>query len=181
MATFKDIYYEVLKNNRLREYKTLFARIATFSKHAKRRNAEDIPIRSDIRNPFSHDADRIMHCNAFARYMDKTQVFFQIKNDHIARRSLHIQMVSRIARTLGRFLRLNEDLIEAIAIGHDIGHTPFGHAGEDELAKNLEKNSCGSFVHNAQSVRILDKLENHGDGLNLIESRQEKFKLENVG
>ena len=165
--TFEEIYYNVLKNNRLREYKTLSSRIATFSKHAKRRNLESIPLRADIRNPFAHDADRIMHCNAFARYMDKTQVFFQIKNDHIARRSLHVQMVSKIARTVGRFLRLNEDLIEAIAIGHDIGHTPFGHAGEAELAKILEKNAAGSFVHNAQSVRILDKLEKHGKGLNL--------------
>ena len=167
MPSFEEICYDVLKNNRLREYKTLSKKMATFSKHAQRRHMEEIPVRSDIRNPFAHDADRIMHCNAFARYMDKTQVFFQIKNDHIARRSLHIQMVSRIARTLGRFLRLNEDLIEAIAIGHDIGHPPFGHAGEDELAKNLEKNSCGSFTHNAQSVRILDTLEKHGAGLNL--------------
>ena len=167
MPTFEEIYYNVLKNNRLREYKTLSIKTATFSKHAKRRTPEKIPLRSDIRNPFAHDADRIMHCNAFARYMDKTQVFFQIKNDHIARRSLHVQMVSRIARTVGRFLRLNEDLIEAIAIGHDIGHTPFGHAGEAELAKILEKNSAGSFVHNAQSIRMLDKLEKHGKGLNL--------------
>ena len=77
MLTFEEIYYNVLKNNRLREYKTLSSRIATFSKHAKRRNVESIPLRADIRNPFAHDADRIMHCNAFARYMDKTQVFFQ--------------------------------------------------------------------------------------------------------
>ena len=164
---FDEIYYNVLKNNRLREYKTLSRKVATFSKHAKRRTTEKIPIRADIRNPFAHDADRIMHCNAFARYMDKTQVFFQIKNDHIARRSLHVQMVSKIARTIGRFLQLNEDLIEAIAIGHDIGHTPFGHAGEAELARILEKNSIGSFVHNAQSIRVLDKLEKHGKGLNL--------------
>ena len=76
-------------------------------------------------------------------------------------------MVSKIARTIGRSLGLNEDLIEAIALGHDIGHTPFGHAGEAELARILEKNSAGSFVHNAQSIRMLDKLENHGKGLNL--------------
>ena len=119
------------------------------------------------RTPFAHDADRIMHCHSYARYMDKTQVFFQIKNDHISRRSLHVQMVSRIARSIGRCLRLNEDLIEAIAIGHDIGHTPCGHTGEAELARLLAKHGAGTFMHNAQSVRVLQYLEGNGKGLNL--------------
>jgi len=123
--------------------------------------------RGYFRTPFAHDADRIMHCHSYARYMDKTQVFFQIKNDHISRRSLHVQMVSRIARSIGRCLRLNEDLIEAIAIGHDIGHTPCGHTGEAELASLLAKHGAGTFMHNAQSVRVLQHLERNGQGLNL--------------
>ena len=120
-----------------------------------------------FRTPFAHDTDRIIHSHSFARYMDKTQVFFQIKNDHISRRSLHVQMVSRIARSIGRCLRLNEDLIEAIAIGHDIGHTPCGHTGEAELARLLKKHGAGTFMHNAQSVRVLQTLEKCGKGLNL--------------
>ena len=111
--------------------------------------------RGYYRTPFAHDADRIMHCHAYARYMDKTQVFFQVRNDHVSRRFLHVQMVSRIARSIGRCLRLNEDLIEAIALGHDIGHTPCGHTGEAELARLLAKHSAGTFMHNAQSVRVL--------------------------
>lgn len=121
----------------------------------------------DYRNPFAHDADRIIYSHSYARYMDKTQVFFQVKQDHITRRSLHVQMVSRIARTLGRCLKLNEDLIEAIAVGHDIGHTPFGHAGEMAISQNLEGRNAGCFIHNAHSVRVLQKLEHKGAGLDL--------------
>ena len=82
------------------------------------------------RQSFSVDVDRILHSRAYSRYIDKTQVFYLIKNDHITHRVLHVQLVSKIARTIGRSLQLNEDLIEAIALGHDIGHTPFGHDGE---------------------------------------------------
>ena len=121
----------------------------------------------DLRNPFAHDTDRIIHSHSYARYMDKTQVFFQIKNDHVTRRALHVQMVSRIARTIGRCLELNEDLIEAIAIGHDIGHTPFGHAGEAVLSEILQEHNVGTFVHNAQSVRVLRTLEHRGKGCDL--------------
>ena len=96
-----------------------------------------------------------------------TQVFFQVRNDHVSRRFLHVQMVSRIARSIGRCLRLNEDLIEAIALGHDIGHTPCGHTGEAELARLLAKHGAGTFMHNAQSVRVLQHLEKGGCGLNL--------------
>ena len=96
-----------------------------------------------------------------------TQVFFQVRNDHVSRRFLHVQMVSRIARSIGRCLRLNEDLIEAIALGHDIGHTPCGHTGEAELARLLAKHGAGTFMHNAQSVRVLQHLEKGGRGLNL--------------
>lgn len=158
-----DIVQDIIQSCQQHEEKCFDPNFAYFSKNAVRENEEQM----DVRNAFAHDTDRIIHCHAFARYMDKTQVFFQIKNDHISRRSLHVQMVSRIARTIGRCLHLNEDLIEAIAIGHDIGHTPFGHAGEACLAKILQERNAGSFVHNAQSVRILQHLEKHGKGLNL--------------
>ena len=85
------------------------------------------------RQAFALDADRILHSRAYTRYIDKTQVFYMVNNDHITHRVLHVQLVSKIARTIGRFLRLNEDLIEAIALGHDIGHPPFGHEGEYTL------------------------------------------------
>jgi len=149
------------------EQRTLDANNAYFSKNAQRRRPAEVDAFENLRTPFAHDTDRIIHSSAFARYSDKTQVFFRVRNDHITRRSLHVQMVSRIARTIGRCLNLNEDLIEAIAIGHDIGHTPFGHTGEAALAANLQKAGIGTFVHNAQSVRELQQLEHHGAGLNL--------------
>ena len=92
------------------------------------------PDHEDIRPPFFHDGDRIVHSRAYARYIDKTQVFYLVKNDHITHRVLHVQLVSKIARLIGRGLLLNEDLIEAIALGHDIGHVPYGHDGEKYLS-----------------------------------------------
>ena len=114
----------------------------------------------DIRPIFFRDIDRIIHSSGYARYIDKTQVYSFIQNDHITRRVLHVQLVSKIARTIGRSLKLNEDLIEAIALGHDIGHTPFGHKGESLLNNICEKENIGYFYHNAQSVRILQDIEN---------------------
>ncbi len=119
------------------------------------------------RQQFSLDADRILHSRAYVRYIDKTQVFSLVKNDHITHRVLHVQLVARIARTIGRFLRLNEDLIEAIALGHDIGHPPFGHDGESFLSELCLENGLPPFQHNIQSVRFLDKLERKGKGWNL--------------
>ena len=113
----------------------------------------------DIRTPFSRDADRIIHTRAYTRYIDKTQVFYLVENDHITHRVIHVQLVSKIARTIGRCLRLNEDLIEAIAVGHDIGHIPYGHFGETCLSELCEKNDIGKFYHNVQSVRFLDRIE----------------------
>lgn len=113
----------------------------------------------DIRTRFSRDADRIIHSRSYARYIDKTQVFSQVRNDHITHRVLHVQLVSKIARTIGRSLRLNEDLIEAIALGHDIGHTPFGHTGEACLSKICQDEGIGPFIHNIQSIRFLDRIE----------------------
>jgi dGTPase len=119
------------------------------------------------RQNFSLDADRVLHSLAYSRYIDKTQVFYLIKNDHITHRVLHVQLVSKIARTVGRLLRLNEDLIEAIALAHDIGHTPFGHDGEKFLTEISRTHGLGPFFHNVQSVRFLEKIERKGKGWNL--------------
>ena len=131
------------------------------------RRMPDERMESDYRQAFSVDADRILHSLAYARYIDKTQVFYLVKNDHITHRVLHVQLVSKIARTIGRFLSLNEDLIEAIALGHDIGHTPFGHDGERFLSEICRKHGIGYFHHNLQSVHFLEKVERKGEGWNL--------------
>ena len=113
----------------------------------------------EIRPPFFRDIDRIIHSLAYTRYIDKTQVYSFIENDHITHRVLHVQLVSKIARTIGRSLMLNEDLIEAIALGHDVGHSPFGHKGETYLNSLCQREDIGYFYHNAQSVRVLKDLE----------------------
>ncbi len=138
--------------------------LATFSRDAVRRRPEE---RRGHRQAFAQDADRILHSRAYTRYIDKTQVFSLVDNDHITHRVLHVQIVSRIARTIGRFLGLNEDLIEAIALGHDIGHPPFGHEGEHILSKLCRSNGLDSFQHNIQSVQFLDRFEKKGKGWNL--------------
>jgi dGTPase len=136
------------------------------SSNANRRVPEE-SISLGHRQEFSLDSDRILHSLAYSRYIDKTQVFYLIKNDHITHRVLHVQLVSKISRTIGRLLRLNEDLIEAIALGHDIGHTPFGHDGELFLSELSLQNGLNAFLHNIQGVRFLDKIERKGRGWNL--------------
>jgi dGTPase len=131
------------------------------------RRKPDERLDSGYRQAYSVDVDRILHSLAYARYIDKTQVFYLVKNDHITHRVLHVQLVSKVARTIGRFLGLNEDLIEAIALGHDIGHAPFGHDGERFLSEICRKNSIGFFQHNLQSVQFLEKVERKGKGWNL--------------
>ena len=111
-----------------------------------------------LRTAFIRDIDKIMHCPYYNRYTDKTQVFSFYKNDDITRRALHVQLVSRIARTIGKALGLNLDLIEAIALGHDIGHTPFGHTGEEFLDELLFEHTGRHFSHNIHSVRVLDQI-----------------------
>jgi len=138
--------------------------LATLSSSATRRQQEN---REGYRQQFALDADRILHSRSYTRYIDKTQVFCLVENDHITHRVLHVQLVSRIARTIGRFLHLNEDLIEAIALGHDIGHPPFGHDGESFLAELCQEHGLPPFQHNLQSVRFLDRLERKGRGWNL--------------
>ena len=115
------------------------------------------------RTCFQRDIDRIVHSKAFRRLKHKTQVFLEPEGDHYRTRMTHTIEVSRIARTIARGLRLNEDLAEAAAYGHDLGHTPFGHAGERVLAEIMP----GGFAHNQQSLRVVDRLEKDGEGLNL--------------
>lgn len=128
---------------------------ATSADAVRRHNRKE----EDIRTPYTRDADRIIHTRAYTRYIDKTQVFYLVENDHITHRVIHVQFVSKIARTIGRCLRLNEDLIEAIALGHDIGHIPYGHFGETCLSSLCEQYGIGKFFHNVQSVQFLDRIE----------------------
>ncbi len=121
----------------------------------------------DIRPNYFRDIDRIIYSLSYTRYIDKTQVFSKKDNDHICKRIIHVQLVSKIARTIGRALSLNEDLIEAQALGHDIGHVPFGHLGERFLNEISLKYNEGYFMHNVQSVRTLMVLEENGKGKNL--------------
>ena len=123
--------------------------------------------RTDIRPNYYRDIDRIIYSLSFLRYQNKTQVFAFPGNDHISHRMIHVQFVSKIARTIGRSLNLNEDLIEAIALGHDIGHTPLGHSGEAMLNKISRRELGEYFAHNVQSVRNLMYIEKNGEGLNL--------------
>ncbi|MFG6383776.1 MAG: deoxyguanosinetriphosphate triphosphohydrolase [Lachnospiraceae bacterium] len=134
---------------------------ATLSENSRGREKEEE--QCDIRPVFQRDRDRILHCKAFRRLKHKTQVFLSPKGDHYRTRLTHTLEVSQNARTIAKALRLNEDLVEAIALGHDLGHTPFGHAGE-HILNDICK---GGFKHNEQSVRIVEKLEKDGQGLNL--------------
>lgn len=121
----------------------------------------------DMRTRFFRDSDRIIYSLSYTRYIDKTQVFTFTENDNVSKRITHVQFVSKIARTIGRALGLNEDLIEAAALGHDLGHPPFGHSGERALNKLSIENGEGVFAHNVQSVRTLMSLEDNGKGKNI--------------
>lgn len=121
----------------------------------------------DFRPNYFRDTDRIIHSLSYTRYTDKTQVFTHWHNDNVSRRVIHVQLVSKIARTIGRALSLNEDLIEAIALGHDLGHCPFGHPGEKILDEISMKYDGTHFSHNVESVRELIVLENNGRGTNV--------------
>ena len=137
--------------------------LAAFSDESKGRPFGDKYREEDVRTCFQRDIDRIVHSKAFRRLMHKTQVFLRPEGDHYRTRMTHTLEVARIASTITRALGLNEDLAEAIAMGHDLGHTPFGHAGEVALTRCLGK----PFCHNEQSLRVVDVLENDGAGLNL--------------
>ncbi len=134
---------------------------AVRSSETKGRAREEKPC--DFRTEFQRDRDRIIYSNSFKRLKNKTQVFFAPEGDHYITRLTHTFDVSQIARSIARTLGLNEDLAEAIALGHDLGHTPFGHVGEKVLAKL----SSDGFMHNEQSLRVVDSIEKNGRGLNL--------------
>lgn len=137
--------------------------LAAFSDRSRGRPRQEPERPEDVRTCYQRDIDRIVHSKSFRRLMHKTQVFLQPEGDHYRTRMTHTLEVARIASTITRALGLNEDLAEAIAMGHDLGHTPFGHAGEDALSKCLGK----PFRHNEQSLRVVDILEKDGKGLNL--------------
>lgn len=152
----KKIYKNMLKEKNLSKY-------ACKDKDAVRLNE----YKGDIRPNYFRDIDRIIYSLSYTRYMDKTQVFTEQKHDHISKRMVHVQLVSKIARTIGRALGLNEDLIEAMSLGHDIGHVPYGHLGERILNSISKEHGEGVFMHNVQSVRTFMYLENNGFGSNL--------------
>ena len=154
--------FEKAKENFLNKEKNL-SKYATKSSDAIRFKEEN----EDIRPPFFHDIDRIIHSLSYTRYLNKTQVYTLNSNDHVSRRITHVQLVSKIARTIGRALNLNEDLIEAIALGHDIGHTPLGHTGEAILNRLSLKELGEYFAHNIQGVRYYMSVATDGKGLNL--------------
>ena len=154
--------FEKAKENFLSKEKNLSS-YATKSSDAVRFKEEN----EDIRPPFFHDIDRIIHSLSYTRYLNKTQVYTLNSNDHVSRRITHVQLVSKIARTIGRALNLNEDLIEAIALGHDIGHTPLGHTGEAILNRLSLKELGEYFAHNIQGVRYYMDVAKDGEGLNL--------------
>jgi dGTPase len=147
-------YYERIQAQTLSPY-------AMLAQNSRGRDTAIEPCQ--IRTDFIRDRDRILHSKSFRRLKHKTQVFLSPQGDHYRTRLTHTLEVSQIARTISRALRLNEDLTEAIALGHDLGHTPFGHTGEDVLDELLS----GGFEHNEQSLRVVEKLENDGEGLNL--------------
>ena len=136
---------------------------AAFSDRSKGRPRSEERSEDEVRTCYQRDVDRIIHSKSFRRLMHKTQVFLQPEGDHYRTRMTHTIEVARISRTIARALRLNEDLTEAIAMGHDLGHTPFGHAGEAALSEVMGK----PFRHNEQSLRVVDILEKDGEGLNL--------------
>ncbi|MEN6319294.1 MAG: HD domain-containing protein [Syntrophaceae bacterium] len=155
-----EIERKIINNFEYRE-SNILSEFATYSKDGTRRNTERYP---GIRPHFSRDADRIIHSFAYTRYIDKTQVFYLSDNDFITHRMVHVQLVSKIGRLIARVLKLNEDLVEAIALGHDIGHAPFGHEGEANLSREITQVLLPAdlkfhFHHSVQSTRFLDELE----------------------
>ncbi len=157
MLKYEKLSEEISEKIKVDKEKNIISDIAFDEEKVIRRNM-DTDKANIIRTAFIRDIDKIIHCPYYNRYADKTQVFSFYKNDDITHRSLHVQLVSRIARTIGKALNLNLDLIEAIALGHDIGHTPFGHDGETFLDEIYFSHTGRHFSHNIHSVRVLDKI-----------------------
>ena len=149
-----------------------YAALAEETRGRGRQDPED-----EIRTAYQRDRDRVLHCNSFRRLMHKTQVFISPQGDHYRTRLTHTLEVAQIARTIARALRLNEDLTEAIALGHDLGHTPFGHAGE----RGLDDCCPGGYRHFEQSVRVAERLEKNGAGLNLTYEVLDGFRCHSYG
>jgi len=154
----EDFEYESLKDYKdlaLKHEEFTFHPKAAFSKDHMRLEGPE----NDHRLPYKRDVDRIVHSKAYSRYMDKTQVVYLVDNDHITHRGLHVQLVSNFARGIAEILRLNLDLVEAISLGHDVGHPPFGHEGEGYLSELSEEYGEGFFAHPWQSCRLLSQIE----------------------
>lgn len=156
MANYEELSEKLSKRMELELKDGSFTSFAFDESKALRRKSGTHDNANVWRTAFIRDIDKIINCPYYNRYTDKTQVFSLYKNDDLTRRALHVQLVSRIARTIGKALHLNLDLIEAIALGHDIGHTPFGHAGERFLDRLYAEHTGRRFAHNVHSVRVLD-------------------------
>lgn len=158
MANYKNLSEQLIKQIKSDKERGTTPNFSTPDENAIRRRDNPHDEASAWRGAFIRDTDKILHCPLYNRYADKTQVFSFYKNDDITHRSLHVQIVSRTARTIGKTLGLNLDLIEAISLGHDIGHTPFGHVGERFLDELYREKTGRRFLHNVHSVRVLDKI-----------------------
>ncbi len=168
MPKFEAVSQELTKRMEYESETGTYLKVGFDNKNVIRRNNVVKDSSTIWRQPFVHDIDKIMHSPYFNRYADKTQVYSLYKNDDLTRRSLHVQLVSRIARTIGGALHLNEDLIEAISLGHDMGHPPFAHTGEKYLNELFFAYSGKHFLHNIQSVRVLDKIFPHNISLQTL-------------
>jgi dGTPase len=169
MEVIMELNLNIRQKMELREHEIL-SPYASFSDCSSGRDFEEEPC--DIRPVYQRDRDRILHCKAFRRLEHKTQVFLAPEGDHYRTRLTHTLEVSQISRTIATALRLNEDLTEAIALGHDLGHTPFGHAGE----RALNRICPNGFEHHLQSIRVVELLEKHGRGLNLTREVRDGIK-----
>ncbi len=162
MPKFEDLSRELTERMEYEKQTGSFLKVAFDDRNAIRRHENIARDRASIwRQAFVHDIDKIMHSPYYNRYADKTQVYSLCKNDDLTRRNLHVQLVSRISRTIGSALNLNLDLIEAISLGHDIGHPPFAHTGEKYLDRLYFSHTGRHFMHNIQSVRVLDQIFPH--------------------
>lgn len=163
MSTSAEL--EAFRKEAIEEEEVRLSPYATFSKNHLRLGGSD----DDHRLPYKRDVDRIVHSKAYARYIDKTQVVYLVQNDHITHRGLHVQLVSNFARGIAEILRLNLDLVEAIALGHDVGHPPFGHEGEIYLSALSVEHGEGAFAHPAQSCRLFAEIEPLNLGLEVYD------------
>lgn len=152
--TAVDLFERYRRKQEEAEQNLLFPKASLSKDHSRWFGVED-----DHRLPYKRDVDRIVHSRAYSRYIDKTQVVYLVENDHITHRSLHVQLVSNFARGIAEILGLNLDLVEAIALGHDVGHPPFGHEGEGYLSELSEEYGNGPFAHPLQSCRLLMDIE----------------------